>query len=172
LEAVALSDRIAVMNFGEIQQVGTPEEIYQDPENMFVAGFIGEPPFNFLDVEVVAREGELGFQVEDEYVVPVPGYLKEAVGSRGQEKLTVGIRPMYIRPSLVEEPGSHIRGAVYVFENLGERGILTAEVDGTLLRIVTVPDFGGDPGDPVWLDLDTSRIRVFDPDTERNVMVG
>ena len=62
LEALALGDRIMVMNFGEIQQIGTPEEIYNQPRNVFVADFIGEPPFNFFDGQLVAEGENLAFK--------------------------------------------------------------------------------------------------------------
>jgi multiple sugar transport system ATP-binding protein len=173
LEAVALADRIAVMNFGEFQQVGTAEEIYHHPRNVFVASFIGEPPFNFLDGRVVTKNGGLAFQIEGfDYTVPVPDHLKERVADRAGELLKVGIRPMYMIPTLTEQEDSLVHGQVYVFEQLGEKGVLTVELDGQLHRIVTTPDFAGTIGDAVWLSFDTSRVHVFDPETELNLLAG
>jgi ABC-type sugar transport system ATPase subunit len=63
-----------------------------------------------------------------------------------------------------------MHGTVYVFEGLGEEGVLTVDVDGSLIRILTEPDFEGKPGDRVWLNVDSSRIQVFDPKTTNNVL--
>jgi len=171
LEAIALADRIAVMDSGEFQQVGTAEEIYHHPRNIFVARFIGEPPFNILDCRVVQQDGDLMFRVEGcSYTIPVPQCLREAVADRIGELLQAGIRAMYITPTLTGQAGSHIQATVYVFEDLGERGVLTADLNGDLLRIVTTPDFPGHVGDPVWLTLETSRMQVFDPHTGMNLV--
>jgi ABC-type sugar transport system ATPase subunit len=77
---------------------------------------------------------------------------------------------MYMTPTLAEQDDSVVSGKVYVFEQLGERGVLTVELDGQLHRIVTSPDFAGRIGDPVWMSFDTSRMHVFDPQTELNLL--
>jgi multiple sugar transport system ATP-binding protein len=172
LEAVALADRIAVMNDGEFQQVGTPEEIYHHPRNVFVADFIGEPPFNFLDCRVVSKDGAGWFEGEGGlYSIPVPDRLGDRVAARDDTAVIVGIRAMYVTPSLVDQEDAHMRGQVWVFEFLGERGVLTVDVGGNLLRVVTTPDFEGKTGDPVWLTLDAARLQAFDPQTTMNLMV-
>ena len=172
LEAMALADRILVMNLGEIQQVGTPDEIYHHPRNMFVADFIGEPPFNFIEAELSAVDGGWAFKTADgSCEIPIPATMRAKIGERSDAHLVVGIRPRYISPSLVETAECNAKGSVYVFENLGERGILTVDVAGNVLRIVTAPDFGGRIGDPVWLALDMEHTHVFDPATTLNLTV-
>ncbi len=76
---------------------------------------------------------------------------------------------MYIVPRLTQPEERTVAGKVYVFENLGEEGVLTVDVAGDLVRVTTTPDFRGKSGDPVWLDMDTSRVHVFDPVTTRNI---
>jgi ABC-type sugar transport system ATPase subunit len=170
-EAMALADRISVMNLGEVQQTGTPNEIYHHPHNLFVADFIGEPPFNFFDCSVVSDGGQLAFRTQvGNHRILVPNTIKERMGDSLDRVLRVGVRPMYITPSLVEQEDSQIHGTVYVFEGLGEEGVLTVDVDGSLIRILTEPDFEGKPGDRVWLNVDSSRIQVFDPKTTNNVL--
>jgi multiple sugar transport system ATP-binding protein len=169
-EALALADRMMVMNAGEIQQVGTPDEIYHHPHNLFVADFVGEPPFNLLDCRVVDQNGQKAFRLEaGGHLIPVPAHLLPKVDSSGDRMLKMGIRPMYVFPHLNKPDGGSLAGSVYVFEGLGEEGVLTVDVDGELVRITTTPDFPGKIGDPVWLSLDTKRVHVFDPVTTRNL---
>lgn len=171
LEALAIGDRIMVMNFGEIQQIGTPEEIYNQPRNLFVADFIGEPPFNFVDGRLVAEGEELAFKAEGADVsMLVPDSIREKVAPKTGQPVTLGIRPMFITPSLIEEEHSHIRGTVYVFEDLGEHAVLTVQVDSNLLRIVTDPHFEGKSGDRVWLTLDMAMVHIFDPESGLNLL--
>lgn len=173
LEAVALADRIAVINFGEIQQVGTPEEIYHHPANIFVGGFIGEPPFNFLKAKIVSENGDLGFLAADACrSVPVPDRLKAVIQKRTDENVILGIRPMYLTPKLSDRDDCHIQGSVYVFEYLGETGVLTVQAKDDLIRVVTSADFPGKPGDPVGLSIDVARMHAFDPQSEKNLLVG
>ena len=171
LEALALGDRIMVMNFGEIQQVGTPEEIYNQPRNLFVADFIGEPPFNFFDGTLVADGKKLSFKSQGaDFSVPLPDHVREKVAHKAGQAVKLGIRPMFITPSLAETPDSQVHGTVYVFEDLGENGALTVEVDGNLVRVITDPYFGGKTGDPVWLTLNTDMVHVFDPESGLNLL--
>jgi multiple sugar transport system ATP-binding protein len=171
LEALALGDRIMVMNFGEIQQVGTPEEIYNHPRNLFVADFIGEPPFNFFEGQMIGDSSGLAFQPKlNGYKVPLPNALTaKLVASKGKP-VKIGIRPKFITPTLAKEPDVHMEGKVYVYEDLGEYGVLTAQVGDNLVRVMTDPYFRARSGDAVWLRLDTSMVQVFDPDSGLNLL--
>lgn len=171
LEALALGDRIMVMNFGEIQQAGTPEEIYNQPRNLFVADFIGEPPFNFFDGTIVVDGEHLSFKSKGAgFSVPLPDHVRDQVAHKTGQPAKLGIRPMFISPSLTETPDSHIRGSVYVFEDLGENGVLTVEVDGNLVRVMADPYFAGKLNDPVWLTLNTDMVHIFDPESGLNLL--
>ncbi len=171
LEALALGDRIMVMNFGEIQQVGTPEEVYNRPRNLFVADFIGEPPFNFFDGVLDYNGDGLAFRsVKGGYSLPLPDPLRDKLGGKGKDEIRIGIRPRFIAPSLVEAKGAQMRGKIYVYEDLGEYGVLTADVAGDLVRVLTDPHFHGKSGDAVWLTLDTSMVQVFEPKSGLNLV--
>ncbi|OQB28050.1 MAG: Trehalose import ATP-binding protein SugC [Chloroflexi bacterium ADurb.Bin180] len=169
-EALALADRVMIMNAGEIQQVGTPDEVYDRPANLFVADFVGEPPFNLLDCRLVKEDGVSRFRLDKGgFSLRVPDRLLPLLADHGDQVLKLGIRPMYIVPRLTQPEERTVAGKVYVFENLGEEGVLTVDVAGDLVRVTTTPDFRGKSGDPVWLDMDTSRVHVFDPVTTRNI---
>jgi multiple sugar transport system ATP-binding protein len=146
-EAMGLADRIAIMHDGRIEQIGTPLEIYRQPKSMFVGGFIGNPPMNFLRLPIsdhVVRLGALTFS--------------PPAGVNGQVML--GIRPEDLE---VAEPGFAFR--VHVPEPLGPHILLTGDVEGQNLRVAVAPDFAVRPGDVVTLRPNPARLAWMDPDT-------
>lgn len=98
-EAMTLGDRVAVLKKGELQQVASPRELYEQPINLFVAGFIGSPPMNFLPARVESDRLSLPF-----CDMPLTGDLKEKVA--GKDLVIVGIRPEYFKDSAVQSPGA------------------------------------------------------------------
>lgn len=116
LEALAMSDRIIVMNDAEIQQIGTPEEIYDTPANLFVAGFVGEPPMNILGVERIRENGS------DRLAFGGTSALAQDLGLAWipeQQSFYMGIRPKYVKLATPDTPGT-INGVVHTFELLGD----------------------------------------------------
>ena len=114
VEAMTMADRIVVLNAGEISQVGTPLELYHEPDNLFVAGFIGNPKMNFLDATVLAASvTTLKVRIEDigEYAIPVDG----SNASAG-DKVRIGIRPEHIR---VGGKGISLKYTATIIERLG-----------------------------------------------------
>ena len=172
IEAMALADRIAIMNFGVLQQVGTPAEVFRFPANEFVAGFIGSPPMNFLECDTVNRDGELILQgVEGEFEIYTDAALRARVEKLNRERFKASIRPTDVT-AYAEKPDTSavphpIQATVYIFEPLGEEGVLTVQLGKHMAQIVTAPHLGVKPGQPVWLDFDLERVHIFDPDTGR-----
>ena len=168
LEAVAMAERVAVMNFGVLQQVGSFDEIYNHPANEFVAGFIGEPPMNFLDCEPTSQNGETGLRASDgSFSVKLPGELRGKLEKQKVSKLKLGIRPIDVIASDKASGNGvvEISGQVYTYESLGEEGQLAAHVGGNEVLVVTSPDVVFERKQPVWLQLRTHRIHLFNSDT-------
>jgi multiple sugar transport system ATP-binding protein len=166
MEALSLGDRVIIIDEGVIQQEGPPREVFDHPVNIFVADLIGDPPMNFLDVELLSDEGEGKFCTEDGTCrLPVPAALKQIVADRTSSNFRMGIRPMFVSHSLTETANSHVQGTVYVFERFEVGGVLTVAVGDNLLRASTEPDLKVNIDQPVWLSLDLANIRVFDPET-------
>ena len=159
-EAMTMGDRIAVLNDGELQQVGTPEECYSHPANRFVAGFIGSPSMNFFDVEL--REGRL---VADTFDVSIPEEIRSELAGHSTE-FVLGIRPEEILSGAdAEAQEDAFSIEVNVVEPLGDVTYLHAEIDGTETTISVDRNTDIEPGDTVPVAFPTGEIHVFDPTT-------
>ncbi|MGM0575645.1 MAG: ABC transporter ATP-binding protein [Myxococcota bacterium] len=128
IEAMTLADRIAVMSEGELQQLGTPMEIYHQPANRFVAGFIGSPAMNFVPGRLEGEGGGLAF-VADGLRVPLSARQREAILSAGQPRgeVTLGVRPQQLKRAETE---ADFEGRVDIVERMGAESFVHLSVDG------------------------------------------
>ena len=180
VEAMSLADRIAVIHQGVLQQIGTPHEIYNKPESLFVAGFMGMPTMNLLDAEVSLNEGEsiLRLSHTDVCFRLSPERQANITASAVENGLVFGIRPEHITAD--GQSGEHaIPADVHLVEPLGPVNILDIRLgthsetqDPILLRVRTHPAFQVTDGDTVWLNFDEAETHLFDRETERAVWVG
>jgi len=147
-EAMTLADRIVVMNEGSCQQVGTPDEIYSNPANTFVASFIGSPPMNLLT-------GSINNHTFSANGVTVKGLAQSCTGD-----LVVGVRPedTYITNDAVD---AHVSGEVYGVEPTGDMTYLTVKAGEHMLEVKADRSFRADLGDTAYLKFDLERINHF-----------
>ena len=165
-EAMALADRIAVMHRAELQQVGTPEEILNDPANAFVAGFIGEPAMNFLDVEVRMEAGGTAWIAYAGYrLADLPGTLNPSCHQVLFAPLQAGIRPHRIEFSETRRRATDLAAEIVTYESLGERGVLTARLQSQDLTILTPPDQTFRKDGPVWVHFPMEHMYFFSKET-------
>jgi len=171
VEAMTLGDRLAVMNNGEILQVGTPLDLYSKPNSMFVAAFIGSPAMNFFDVELTGAEGaELRASFT---TLPVPEKFKEPLRELGEKELVVGIRPedIYVGKLDGDESRFHrVNAAVDVAEPLGNEIIFHLKCDG--VELVAREDSSNPTrhGEKVDIFIDLSKIHLFSKKTEKAIV--
>ena len=177
VEAMSLADRIAVIHEGVLQQIGTPHEIYNKPESLFVAGFMGMPTMNLLDAEVTVLEGEslLRLSHTDIYFRLSPERQANITSGTVENGLVFGIRPEHIT-AVSQSDGQTIPADVHLVEPLGPVNILDIRLgthsetqDPILLRVRTHPTFQVTVGDTVWLNFDEAEMHLFDRETERAV---
>ncbi len=172
-EAMTMGDRIVVMKDGFIQQVDTPQKLYDSPCNVFVAGFIGTPQMNFVD-------GALG-RNEKGWFVTVNGDDLYIPASKTSDKLPayegkavkMGIRPEDISDDaafLAEHPDSVISAEVEVSELMGSEVYLYLNYKEARLTARVAPDTTSKTGNQIKVGLDTRRIHLFDPETEEAIM--
>lgn len=163
IEALSLGDRIAVMKEGEIVQLDTPSEVYDKPATVFVGGFIGTPPMNFLTAQVKSRDGHVYLAVGD-FAVEVhaewEGKLREMEG----KSLILGIRAENIEVRPTAEEGA-LPAQVVVAEPLGPQQLLTVQVGRDILKVATSPDLYVQPGQTIGLVLTKEKIRLFSKET-------
>ena len=166
MEALALSDRVAVMHEGRLQQFGTRDDLYHAPNNVFVAGFIGEPPTNFFevrpeeaggDVTLVTHDGATRFQPSAERMM--------RIRSRGADRYIVGIRPQNLT-RLADGLEKSITAKVLINEYSGERSILTLTSGDAQLQAVTTSSDGAGRDEEVELYYHPDNVLVFDAETE------
>ncbi len=172
VEAQALADKVAVMHQGRIQQVGTPQEIYRNPANRFVAGFIGTPPMNFIPCEVIF-DGDV-LRLRNGWLdLPLPPERGSRLAQRPArlEGVILGVRPEHV---LIGPPGGeHLMTAgIAVMEPHGHEMILHLEIQGFLLRCRTDKrslGFRPAPGDIVGFSFNLNYIYLFDRTTEERI---
>ncbi len=177
VEAMSLADRIAVIHQGVLQQIGTPHKIYNRPESLFVAGFMGMPTMNLLDAELASQDGAPVLRLSHTDVhLPISAERHARITSESRENgLVFGVRPEHIRAA--NQPiERHIPVQVHLIEPLGAVNILDIRLgthsetqDPILLRVRTHPTFRATVGDTIWLDFDEKEMHLFDRKTERNI---
>jgi multiple sugar transport system ATP-binding protein len=153
LEAMAMADRIAIMNQGRIEQIGTPQEIYDRPKTMFVADFIGAPPMSFLKVHTTLRKGDRTIKV-DGVKVEMPELLED----RAEGEFAVGVRP----ENVLFADSSQLRGCVIGAEYLGTTQIVTVTTANGQVKARLSSGKAVQVGETVGLRLRADRLSVFD----------
>jgi len=165
LEAMSLGDRIAVINDGEIVQVGTPDEIYSTPTNEFVARLMGEPEIDIFDVTKDDNSRTMTislFGSDKKYE------LKEDVAQKIRESkcdnLRMGIRGGDIKYSFTQDDEDFIETTIYSVEPIGNKTILVVDINGTLLNVVASNDFMAELDSKIYVKLNIDKALYFDSD--------
>ena len=166
VEALTMADRIAVMHKGELQAFDTPENLYERPKTLFIAGFIGNPPMNLIDMDVARTNGDFTARTEG-LTLTVPTERGEVAAK--SEKVKLGIRAEDI--ALVEPSDqSDVVGEVFLVEPLGRDDLLDIRINNIQLYALAEPDKRIRPGDKVHLRFNTSGVQFFDAKTERSLL--
>ena len=156
MEAMTMADRIVVMRAGKIEQIGSPLEIYDNPANSFVGGFIGSPSMNFIDGTVVEESGRLVLRDVSGTLWPLGEKARAYVGRPVQ----IGVRPEHIR---VAERG--VAASVLSIEPTGSETHLRVEVGSLPIAVVVHDRLATELGDPVRIEADPERVTLFDQQT-------
>lgn len=173
-EALALSDRIAVLRRGVIEQEGTPVEIYYTPATDFVGRLIGEPPMNLIDGEIITREGKTFFKAGEDFTVQILDDRVEAMKKvsrreNGKTLARLGIRCEHIRLSRKKISNSPFQLPVYAIVHEAESSVVTFELEDTFLYVRTREEKGlkdYDQSEKVWLDFDQDSLFFYDKTVE------
>jgi multiple sugar transport system ATP-binding protein len=165
-EALALADRIAVMESGKLRQLGSPREVFARPSNTFVANFIGSTPMNLLPGKIVASSASDHSDAAVGTVSVAGGSLPATTFSAPVDaEVTVGIRPEYLTLAAGDVTGPVLRGTVLVAENLGTQSLVTVDCDDTLVGVTVPEETEPYPGTTVVLTAPASRVLLYDRDS-------
>jgi multiple sugar transport system ATP-binding protein len=169
VEAMTMGDRIAVMSRGVLQQVGTPEELYTAPVNLFVAGFIGSPSMNLVPVEASSTDRGRPVLRNEGLGMELPERLGEAVG--GKDRLVVGFRPEHLSIATSDPEDGHVRipASVDVVEYLGDEQLVHLHAGDVQIVARVSVEPRARAGQDVNLTLPPSKLHVFDAETEQAV---
>lgn len=172
-EAMTMGDRIVVMKDGYIQQVATPQEVYNNPKNLFVAGFIGSPAMNFLS-GYVERRGDKVYFVAEGADLEIPEDRASQLESAGVvgEPAILGIRPEHMRDEqayLDAYPGAVVEATIDVLEHMGSEMHLFLDLKGQTVNSRIVAKENIKVGDQVRVAVDMSKFHIFKKDTEEAV---
>lgn len=165
LEAMTMADRIAVMDQGVLQQVGSPIEVYNNPINTFVARFLGSPSMNLLPAELEEHDGELGVQIGTLGRVPAPK------GVKGPREVLFGIRPEDITVGAIDAKGAFVMKVAFV-ERVGPRTILHLEAGDLELKALEGNGYPVAIGDRLGVVPQADAVRLFDSATGQALAMG
>jgi len=170
VEAMTLGSRVAVMSAGHLQQVDTPQNLYDHPKNKFVAGFIGSPSMNFINVTVTGKDEGIQL-VSDSFSVTVPNdkinYLKGHI----DRQIILGVRPENFSLDRASSSESFINAKIDVLEPLGNELIIYGEADGQGVVAQLDPREKVSAEQSVRLAVDMQHMHAFDPETEQSLFV-
>ena len=155
IEAMTLAHRVAIMNRGVVQQIAAPRQIYDDPANLFVAGFIGSPPMNLL-------QGEL---VEGSFVCPDGRFRTNSIESRA--KVTAGLRPEDCRVTGPAE--GKIAARVYAVELIGDHTLITCQFGDATLTVKADKSAHYEMDEAIGIDFSDAAVFLFDSETGERI---
>jgi multiple sugar transport system ATP-binding protein len=168
VEAMTLADRIVIMDRGLIMQIGSPLEVYNNPKNLFVAGFIGSPAMNFFNIRVAEENGSL-FVVGEKFKLAVPKSLQGRYLKVKNQEAILGIRPEYVFDKAIRGPfpgGEPLKAMVEVVEPVGSQVILLASSGTDQITAAVDPQTTAKPHFPMEFLVDMNRMHLFNKSTK------
>ena len=166
VEAMTMGDRIAVMRDGLLQQVGTPQDLYDHPNNVFVAGFIGSPAMNFATAAVSDGGLTMGTQK-----LGMSGRLSDLIQGRAQgSNVLLGFRPEHLDLVEAGETALRIPAKVDVVEYLGNEELLHAQIEGAEIVALVPSDRQVAAGAQVEFTVPGDKLHLFDPESEKSLV--
>ncbi|RVC40995.1 ABC transporter ATP-binding protein, partial [Mesorhizobium sp. M4B.F.Ca.ET.088.02.2.1] len=158
VEAMTLADRIVIMDKGRIQQLGTPDEIYSNPNNTFVAGFIGSPPMNLIKGEVRGKR------------FSAPGVEVAGINLPDSRAVILGVRPEDAK--VATGTAAHLKGQLYGLEPTGDQTFLSVRTDAMVVEVKADRDFRQPLDTSIAIELDPERLYFFDAESGQRIRLN
>jgi multiple sugar transport system ATP-binding protein len=173
VEAMSMGDRIAIMNLGVLQQVGTPFEIYSKPNNLFVANFIGSPGMNFISCRVVRKNGKLLLSLyEVDTDIHIPEKIQKTLVEKGEEgkDLVLGVRPENVLLDFKPAEDT-VNTEIFTIEKTGSYNIIDVKLGSEIIRVRTLPTVVPGVKDKAYIGFDMDMVSLFDRENEQSLML-
>jgi multiple sugar transport system ATP-binding protein len=170
IEAMAMADTIVVMDLGVIKQIGTPKQLYNEPANLFVASFIGEPPMNILTGKLKHENGVLEFQSNGFRLPIIEPVHRQKLEAYGKEDVVMGVRPRHIDP-YYEPTARSVPSPLFNLEPHGEFNILSFKIGNEVVLVQSGPGFFPHDGQTIHLEF-TNNLHFFDVSTGNSILHG
>jgi len=170
VEAMTMGDRVAVMNQGKLEGVGTPDDVYHRPATKFMGSFVGSPPLNLIHCTLTEKNGKAFLDASD-FALPIPNVIVTEIQQKAtSSELILGIRPENL--SLYVKPASKncIKASVYAVEPLGAFDVIDFKVGNVLLKASSSEELGLSVGSDIWFSVDIDKINIFDKKSERFIL--
>ncbi|HEV7249950.1 MAG TPA: ABC transporter ATP-binding protein [Shinella sp.] len=174
LEAMTMADRIVLINKGRIEQIAAPQDLFDRPETLFAATFVGEPPMNVMKAVISEANGCHSLRVGDAYIEVDHDWMQDGEPVKPGGSYLLGLRPqqLHLCPPDTAHP-CRVQGTVFAVETLGSRVVFDIEVDGQVIRAMTTLDaalkYPRAIGAPIAFRIDPDFIYLFDADSGRTV---
>ena len=168
IEAMTLADRIVVMHGGYIQQQGTPKDLFNNPANKFVAGFLGMPPMNFMDAQIEQRNGGT-FLKGNGFDLQLHDASARAANAHGKRDVIMGIRPSDLRFSENPTPHQSLALDVMVSEYVGAQSVLMCKCGNSNITVEINSEIPMALGETLTFEVDPARIHLFDRESENTL---
>jgi len=165
LEAVTMSDKMAVMNGGFLQQYDSPANVFANPVNMFVASFVGSPAMSLVPLTASSSGGTVSLTSPEGWSMPLSDANSRKAAKATTSKVVLGARHSTIKVHKSQVPGS-VPGKVYTVEPTGDVTFAQVFVSGSTVNVSVEPTFQLRPDEPVFLEFDQTRMHLFDGATE------
>ena len=172
VEAMSMGDRIAIMNLGALQQVGTPFEIYSKPNNLFVANFIGSPGMNFISCRAVRKNGKVLLRMKEVNTdIHIPEKIRKIIIDRREEDkdLVLGVRPENVIIGFKPEEDS-VKTDIFTIEKTGSYNIIDIKLGSEIIRVRTLPTVVPGVKDTAYISFDMDMISLFDRENKQSLM--
>jgi len=165
LEAVTMSDKMAVMNGGFLQQYDSPANVFAHPVNMFVASFVGSPAMSLVPLTASSSGGTVSLTSPEGWSMPLSDANSRKAAKATSSKVVLGARHSTIKVHKSQVPGA-VPGKVYTVEPTGDVTFAQVFVSGSTVNVSVEPTFQLRPDEPVFLEFDQTRMHLFDGATE------
>ncbi len=172
VEAMSMGDRIAIMNLGALQQVGTPFEIYSKPNNLFVANFIGSPGMNFINCRAVRKNGKILVRLNEVNAdIHIPEKIRKIIIDKREEDkdLVLGVRPENVIIGFKPEEDS-VKTDIFTIEKMGSYNIIDVKLGSEIIRVRTLPTVVPGVKDKAYISFDMDMISLFNRENKQSLM--